>query len=439
MESFANEITGQALVERATELTRRGDFDAAESAWRQVLETTPNNLQGLLFMGARLLRAGQIEESIKLSERACELAPNLAAAHLNLGRARLEAGDDVLSLEHVERALALEPNSPIALLCHALALDRLGHREAAASALHTGLSTGNLEGALSNLETVPPNLRELVSRAASLSRTLRHDILVGCLDSLRAKYGRDELKRIEACVAIYLRERDPDYPDPLQHPTFLFVPGLPTQPFYTDHSSFPWLEELEAATDDVRSELIRVMREDGAQFHPVVTGFTGAPGEYWRKVNNSMSWNGFYFHRHGQRLDENCERCPKTAALLDRLPLVLEPGHSPEAHFSVLQPGAHIPIHTGVVNTRLVVHLPLIVPPDCGIRIAGETHGWREGKTLVFDDTFEHEAWNTSDTTRVVLILDTWNPHLTVAEREAFSTVVQTISRTPLLSIRRAP
>ncbi|MGH8399135.1 MAG: aspartyl/asparaginyl beta-hydroxylase domain-containing protein, partial [Gammaproteobacteria bacterium] len=99
--------------------------------------------------------------------------------------------------------------------------------------------------------------------------------------------------------------------------------------------------------------------------------------------------------------------------------------HSPETFFSVLKPGAHIPPHTGVINTRLVTHLPLIIPPDCGIRVGNETRGWKEGECIVFDDTFEHEAWNKSDQTRVVLIFDIWNPYLTEVEREAMRIVVE--------------
>jgi aspartate beta-hydroxylase len=84
----------------------------------------------------------------------------------------------------------------------------------------------------------------------------------------------------------------------------------------------------------------------------------------------------------------------------------------------MLQAGKHIPPHTGVTNSRSVVHLPLIVPPGCAFRVGGETREWREGEAFVFDDTIEHEAWNPSDQDRAVLILDCWNPYLSEHERE---------------------
>jgi aspartate beta-hydroxylase len=80
-----------------------------------------------------------------------------------------------------------------------------------------------------------------------------------------------------------------------------------------------------------------------------------------------------------------------------------------------------------VTNTRLVTHLPLIVPPDCALNVGGERHVWQEGRCVTFDDTFEHEAWNRSERTRVVMLLDVWNPHLTLAEREAITVLVEGI------------
>ena len=113
--------------------------------------------------------------------------------------------------------------------------------------------------------------------------------------------------------------------------------------------------------------------------------------------------------------------------MLEALPLVRIRQHAPEICYSVLAPGTHILAHTGVTNIRVVVHLPLIVPPDCGaLSVIGEARGWTEGRLMMFDDSFEHEAWNHSDQTRVVLIFDTWNPNLSAVERQAFARVLST-------------
>jgi len=100
------------------------------------------------------------------------------------------------------------------------------------------------------------------------------------------------------------------------------------------------------------------------------------------------------------------------------------PRRGPNAMFSLLAPGAHIPPHHGVANIRLVCHLPLIVPPGCWFRVGADRRDWEVGKAWVFDDTIEHEAMNPSDRLRVILIVDAWHPDLSPAEREAVAAVM---------------
>jgi aspartyl/asparaginyl beta-hydroxylase (cupin superfamily) len=99
--------------------------------------------------------------------------------------------------------------------------------------------------------------------------------------------------------------------------------------------------------------------------------------------------------------------------------------HAPTAFFSILDPNTRIPAHTGITNTRCTVHLPLIVPPNCGFRVGATTREWVPGEAWVFDDTIEHEAWNLSDTPRAILIFDVWNPLLTPAERDMIQTATE--------------
>ena len=100
---------------------------------------------------------------------------------------------------------------------------------------------------------------------------------------------------------------------------------------------------------------------------------------------------------------------------------------APGILFSRLAAGARIPPHTGMINTRLICHLPLIVPPGCGFRVGGERREWREGELLVFDDTVEHEAWNHGDSDRIILIFDIWRPELSAEERRAVTAMFDAI------------
>ena len=83
-----------------------------------------------------------------------------------------------------------------------------------------------------------------------------------------------------------------------------------------------------------------------------------------------------------------------------------------------------------MTNTRAVTHLPLVVPRDCAIRVADQQHAWQPGRCISFNDTFEHEAWNRSEETRVILLFDTWNPHLDAVEQEAITEFVAAIGNT---------
>ena len=97
------------------------------------------------------------------------------------------------------------------------------------------------------------------------------------------------------------------------------------------------------------------------------------------------------------------------------------------ALFSVLRPGTRIPPHHGMINTRLICHLPLVVPPGCGLRVGNETRMVEAGRMMIFDDSIEHEAWNESDSTRAILLFEIWRPELDEAERRALTALYEAI------------
>jgi aspartyl/asparaginyl beta-hydroxylase (cupin superfamily) len=142
------------------------------------------------------------------------------------------------------------------------------------------------------------------------------------------------------------------------------------------------------------------------------------PLDQWAELNNSLKWSAFHLFEDGAPLADHTAQCPATMAALGLLDQPSVPGRSPTALFSILRPHTHIPPHSGLSNTRLMVHLPLIVPAGCALRVGGERRTWREGEAWVFDDTIEHEAWNDSDLPRAVLICDVWSPRLSAEERE---------------------
>ncbi len=197
----------------------------------------------------------------------------------------------------------------------------------------------------------------------------------------------------------------------------MYFPNLPAIEFH-ERGDFPWLDAVEAATEDIRAELLDVLADGPATLTPYIAFPDGGAHEQLRELNHSRRWGVYFLWREGVAYPEHIARCPRTVAALKAWPGWEMPGCGPTAMFSILDAKTRIPPHTGVSNTRLVVHLPLIVPPGCGFRVGGQQREWQPGKAFVFDDTFEHEAWNDSDAPRAVLILDIWSPYLSPVERE---------------------
>lgn len=403
------------------QLLREGRLAEAERAYERVLERAPNDLQALNIVALAALRNGRPRRALDLLERAIKVDDRDAPTQFHLARAHEAAGNDAAALAAYECALRLKPEFHLARLHRAAALERTGDPRGALVNFARALQEAQHEGRWTNSATTPQTLRPLVEHAARTVRNARHELFFGLLEPLAQRFGRESLTRVERCLRIHLVEEPAEYPDARQQPTFLYFPGLSASA-YLDRSLFPWMAALEAETDVIRDELLGVLGSDAGRERV----FTSDELEQQnlRGLTQPPSWNGYYFYRHGERRADNCASCPQTIRALDALPLARVPAHAPEVLFSVFTPGTQLLPHRGVTNTRLVGHLPLIVPEDCALRVGGEVHAWQEGRVVVFDDTYEHEAWNRSSRTRVILIFDLWHPALTEVERLAVGDLV---------------
>jgi aspartate beta-hydroxylase len=248
----------------------------------------------------------------------------------------------------------------------------------------------------------------------------KRDLIAMVLEPLRKQYGRTELVRVDRCLSMYMGDTEIVYPDARQKPVFMFFPGIRVQPYYAS-SEFDWVGMIESRTDAIRREFLSIMRRDGE-----VELFYKNDRSPFKKL--MPDWNAFFFFRYGRRYDFNHELCPVTSDTLSMLPLCHVHNHSPETLFSILAPRGQLFPHSGVTNTRLVAHLPLIIPRGCSLTVGGETHEWQEGRIVVFDDTFVHSARNDSDVWRGILLLDIWHPDLTEAERIAMMKVISALA-----------
>jgi aspartyl/asparaginyl beta-hydroxylase (cupin superfamily) len=404
------------LAQAALAAMRAGRMDEAAHTWDQILARAPEHAQALLYRGQIALLRKDVAGATALLERAAEAAPREPAIVLNMAFACRAAGDLAGEAENLERALTLDPYFFPALLAKGAMLERAGHPRSAAQVYRNAIKIAPPE------ERVPPDLRGALQHArqcveadnAALSAHL--EARVGPLRS-----GTDDanLARFDECAGIAAGRKKVYTSDPVM----LYYPRLPAITYF-EESLFPWLGGVEAATEIIRAEFAAAAMAEGGEFSPYVNHPDSAPLNQWAELNRSPRWSAYFLWKDGVRHDAHCAQCPETARILETLPLLEIDGFAPTAFFSLLQPHTRIPPHTGSTNTRLTVHVPLIVPDGCAFRVGNDVREWRPGAAWVFDDTIEHEAWNNSDKPRAILIFDIWNPLLSAAERELFAALL---------------
>jgi aspartate beta-hydroxylase len=359
------------------------------------------------------LRAGDSARALQLLDEAAVLDPADIDVPMNRALALRMRGDLLGAMKALEAALTIDPYSLLGLLSKGALFEQMGRPREGVKVYRNALKIAPPD------EALPAHLRPVIARAreavaadtAALNRFLREHTA-----GARAAFAGEDLSRFDECLDIFSGAKKAY----VQEPLFLTFPKLPPITFY-DRSHFPWLAALEAQTDMIRDELLAQLKTYWEKFHPYIQYPAGAPVNQWKALNHSPDWSTLHLWRDGRKDAANCALFPKTTAILEGVPMADQPGFAPTAMISVLQPRTHIPPHTGSSNTRLIAHLPLIIPDGCRFRVGNDTRPWTMGEGFVFDDTIEHEAWNDSDQLRAVLIFDVWNPLLSQAERELVS------------------
>lgn len=360
--------------------------------------------------GMAAMQRGDFKTARAEFTRASEADPNAGQLWRNLAHACRQIGDDAGERAALDRALSIDRRDIAALLRSAELHQRRGE---------LGEALAEWSGVIqlaSGMSQAPPALTQALAEgqrfvAEQQARLARHvdaeldDLLIG-MDARGQRRGQAFVDRAMGRRATYTNECHG-----------LYYPFLPADEFF-DADHFPWFDVLREAAPAIRAEFEALQSRDALPLRPYVQMEQGLPDNLWTALDGNMAWSAAFLWEYGVPNEELLALCPATAAMLEAIPRAEIPGRAPTAFFSILRAGAHIPPHTGVSNTRAIVHLPLVVPEGCGFRVGGETREWCEREPFAFDDTIEHEAWNRSGTDRALLILDVWNPHLTEAECE---------------------
>ncbi|WP_309606608.1 aspartyl/asparaginyl beta-hydroxylase domain-containing protein [Phenylobacterium sp.] len=376
-------------------------------------------------------------------EREAEMTPLQAIA----------SGDPSRALKILERALDVDPDNLVAWLSYAGLLRTTGQVDAALQAIAQGL---RIEPRSFHALLMKGSIFDAQGRFAEAGRTYALALLFAPRDAELDRPTLAAVSRARAQYASYIdafsadvrasmlarfgtapegrRRRFDHFVDIVsgksrvygQQPSDFHFPGLRAIEFY-DNDEFPWLAGVESCFADILEELQVYLSGGADDFAPYVQLPVGAPVDQWADLNHSPAWSSLFLKKNGRVVEETARWFPKTLKALSLIPQPVAPNRSPVAMFSALRPHTAIPPHHGVTNTRVVLHLPLIVPDNCGFRVGSETRRWTPGKAWVFDDTIEHEAWNNSDDLRVILIADVWSPQLSQDERAMYGALLQAI------------
>jgi aspartyl/asparaginyl beta-hydroxylase (cupin superfamily) len=402
------------LLSSAHDAQQRGDQATAARRLEEVLARDAQNPLALNALGMQALARGDSRAAGDYFLRAAQADPAAPALWVNVATARRNQGDDDGERAALLAVLDLDQRHLTANIRLAELHERLGETGQANYRWGAVLALGNA------MPDRPPALDALLAHAgdyvATRGRELGEMIEAG-LEQAREGLAASQRRRFDACIDVILGRRRVFH----NECSGIHFPFLPADEFF-DREHFPWLAELEAQTDTIRGEFEALLAEELPGFTPYVAMESGLPDNKWTALDHSLDWSALHLWRHGERIDEACRGCPRTAEILDSVPRAHVPRRMPTAFFSVLKPRTHLPAHTGVSNLRAIIHLPLIVPPGCRFRVGGETREWRVGEAFAFDDTIDHEAWNDSDQLRAVLIFDTWNPHISATERALLDT-----------------
>ena len=325
------------------------------------------------------------------------------------------SGDTLGEEAALNRALAQDPRHVGALLAMGDLKNRLGDDRAAGSYFRAALNQAGATGQPAELTPFLQRARQFIEDSSVRFEAHLRDTLDRKLGNTAAR-----LPRLSHAIDL-LTGKTPLY---LQQPSMFYFPGLPQRAFY-ERDEFDWIGDVEAATAEMWAEL-KARLAEGEDFRPYVETRTDRPSPN-NPLKDDPSWGAHYFWNNGEIVATHAAAAPATMAALAKAPMPVISGRSPMALWSLLKPGTHIQPHTGMLNTRLIVHIPLVTNADCALRVGPETRRWEQGRALIFDDSFEHEAWNRGNETRVILLFEIWRPEINTDEREALTRLFETI------------
>lgn len=376
-----------------------------------VTKVGKDDSSAIIQQALHALRANDPERASGLLRPLMDVVPGERFPWTALANAEIMLGRRDAAAAVLDARLQGAPRDIAALLQRGWLHEQAGAARAAVSFYRAAQNQVDAVGG------APPELAALLSHSArycaqsaeSFSARLRKATAGGLSDTMRE------------AIQLLNGEREID----LQQPSVFYYPGLPQRRFY-DPAAFPWLEAMLSLLPAMQAELAGIIADGGTGFTPYVQAQSNRPAPN-NPLLGSPAWTALHFWRNGEVIEDNARRCPATMEALAQAPMPQVLGRSPNAHWSRLLPGTHIAPHTGMLNTRLICHIPIRTAPKCSLRVGSETRSWVDGVPLVFDDSMEHEARNAGDEERVVLLFEIWRPEIPEVDRTSIAQIFEAI------------
>lgn len=402
---------------------QNGDFNNALGLAKDILEVNPDDVYCLSVVAQSEFSSGQLHEAVITLKKALSVTPEEINLNRNLGIINNKLGDFKQSVISYLNGIVNNSRHPeilLDLLLLGISMDKISNSLARKIIEFVFRQSIQLSSAYMNKEEIP-----LIVEASSIANHIIRDGKYKeqkiALDELALGFEDIDTKRIYDFLDIFHGIQPPKYADELQRPSYHAFPGLEPMPFY-EAEDFDWVKILEGNYHDIKNEMENLYL-DSSYVKPYIDGaVTGNPG--LDELADSLEWSSIHLIQAGKNNHELLNRCPITQETLSQLPMPVLSSNAPEVFLSVLKPGAEIKPHFGLSNIKLTVHLGLEIPENCSIRVGNETQSWSNGKVLIFDDSFEHEAWNRSDKERKVLIIEVWHPDLTDLEKQGITKIM---------------
>lgn len=382
------------------------------------METSKTSIQQLAQSAYSALRSGNAALAKSLFEQITATGQGDASHWMGLAYATSRQGDNEAALKSVDRAIELHPQNLRAILMKADLLKQGGKSRQSLNCYLYALKLG------AGVPNVPDDIRQGLERAEKARASHVDEYRAFLMEQIEAGGFSFHAgnRRFQQSLDLMLGKKEIYY----QNPRRYYYPGLPQIQFY-ERDQFDWAPGIEAQTQAIREELAEAM-EDPSRFSPYVKSGDEHLGRDNQGLADNDDWSALFIWDYGRLAPEMAEQFPATVAALESPPVPQIANQSPMSLFSKLKADTRIPPHNGLLNTRLICHLPLIVPENCGaLRVGNEQRPWVEGELLIFDDSIEHEAWNSSQEERVILLFEIWRPELNEEERQLITTTLQAV------------